>query len=61
MVVLKTQYELKATQTEVGKIISIVGRFENVCAISMSNNKLEMQTFMLPKNTQNGVTENRKG
>jgi len=31
------------------KILSIVGRLENVCAISMLNNKLEMQTFMLPK------------
>jgi len=36
------------------KILSIIGRFENVCAISMLNNKLEMQTFMLPKNTQKG-------
>jgi len=44
-----------------GKILSIVGRLENVCAISMLNNKLEMQIFMLPKNTKNDVTENFRG
>jgi len=43
------------------KILSIVGRLENVCAISMLNNKLEMQIFMLPKNTKNDVTENFRG
>jgi len=44
-----------------GQILKIVGWLENVCAISMLNNKLEMQTFMLPKNTHNDVTKNRKG